>query len=442
MKRIILTLAFLFSMSIMKGQVWEQIYNDKVAQTFTQTLSKNYILAGSEYESMQQRWNIFQTDSVGNIEWETTFLHGSIGFPECLEATQDSGFIVAGFTDISAYFLKYDKNNDLNWESLIETPIGGVEAINSIITTTDNGYMATGDVYSPNSGLFLIKLNENGDSLWTKKYFSDEYGHGLSLIKSSENTGYFCLAMKSNARTLLLKINEQGDTLWSKKIYQDYHAISMISTSDGNMVISAHENSSNLVFTKIDLTGNIIWEKKYTSEYSYNYCNHFSETLDKGFITANYMETSQNNASNLLLMKLNEQGDSLFSITSTVKLRPEKIMETKDGFYVFLANDINQIPRLIKTDDTGSVISAIHSSDQQNKINVYPNPVKDKLTIIVNMTLHKNGFYSIFNSSGILINKGSLNQTTILDMSNLPKGLYIINMMIDDQMISEKILKY
>jgi hypothetical protein len=442
MNKLILLTALIFVKTIAHGQqVWEQKYNDRVAQTFTMTLMNNFILAGSQYESTQQRWYIFQTDSVGTIEWDTTFMHSSDGFPGCLEPIQDSGFIVAGYTGVNSYFLKYDKNNNLNWESNIETSKGGVQAINSIISIPDNGFIATGDIYSPNTGLILIKLDENGDSIWTKKYFSDEYGHGLSLVKSLDNTGYYCLAMKSNARTLLLKINEQGDTIWSRKIYEGYHAISMISTSDTNLVISAHENSCTLVFTKIDLSGNKIWEKKYNSDYTYNYCNHFSETQDKGFITANYMEPLQQNESYLWIMKLDEQGDSLFSITSTVKLRPEKIMETNDNLYVFLANDKYQKPRLIKTDESGDVITSVHSSERQNQINFYPNPVQDKLTIKLELNPHKKGFYKLFNTSGILIKENELYQITTIDMSKLTNGIYVLNIIIDDQMISKKIMK-
>ncbi len=442
MRRIVLLAALVFVKLIVYGQqTWEQKYNDKVAQTFSRTLENKYILAGSEYESMQQRWYIFQTDSVGIVEWDTSFLHGSLGFPECIKPTQDSGFIVAGYTDVSAYFLKYDKNNNLNWESKIETSNGGIQAINSLIPTPDNGFMATGDIYSPNTGLFLIKIDEQGDSVWTKKYFSDEYGHGLSLVKPLGNSNYYCLAMKSDSRTLLLKLNEQGDTLWSKNIYSDFHAISMISTSDTNLVISAHENSRNLVFTKVDLNGNKIWEKKYSSDFTYNYCNHFSETQDKGFITANYMEPLQQNESNLWIMKLNEQGDSLFSITTSVRLRPENIFETNDNLYVFLANDKYQRPRLIKTDETGNVITSINFTKHDYQISYYPNPVQDKLTINLDETSSIRGYYRLYNSSGILIIENDLNKSTIIDMTNLDSGVYILNMFIDDEIISRKILK-
>jgi type IX secretion system substrate protein len=442
MNRIVLLTALIFVKMITYGQqVWEQKYDDKVAQTFTSTLADKYIIAGSEYESMQQRWHIFQTDLNGNIEWDTTFLHGSNGFTECIEPTEDSGYVVAGYAGVSAYFLKYDKDNVLNWESKIETSKGGVQAINSIISTPDKGFIATGDIYSPNIGLFLVKIDEYGDSIWTKKYFSDEYGHGLSLVKPLGSSSYYCLAMKSYARTLLLKIDEQGDTIWSKNIYTDFHAISMITTSDTNLVISAHENSRNLVFAKVDLNGNIIWEKKYYSAYTYNYCNHFSETQDKGFITANYMEPLQQNESNLWIMKLNEQGDSLFSITSTVQLRPEKILETNDNLYVFLANDKYQRPRLIKTDETGDVITSFYSSEQTSNISYYPNPVQDKLIIKLDKTPSNKGFYRLYNSSGVLIKENELNQSTTIDMSNFNTGIYILNLIVDNEIISKKILK-
>jgi hypothetical protein len=439
MKKIILLTALIFVKTIVHGQhVWEQKYDDKVAQTFARTLANKYVLAGTKNESMQKRWHIFQTDSIGKIEWDTTFLHGYDGYSRCIEPTPDSGFIVAGYEEGNSYFLKYDKNNNLNWESKILPHKGGVDGISSIITSTENGYIATGTVTLGFSELFLIKLDENGDSIWTKIYFSGG-AHGVSLAKSPDGAGYYCLASTSYARTLLLRIDEQGDTIWSRKIHENSQATSMVLTSDTNLVISSVEMSRNLVFTKVDLTGNIIWEKRYNSDYTYNRCNHISETSDKGFITSNYMENHLD-YNNLWIMKLDEHGDSLFSITSTTKLRPEKIMETNDGFYVFLAND-GKRPRLIKTDKSGSVITSIHSTKPQNQINLYPNPVQDKLTVILDKPLHKNGFYKIFNSSGILIKEGKLYQTTTIDLSNIAKGLYILYMDLEDQIITRKILK-
>ncbi len=440
MKKIALLTVLIFVNSILHSQqVWEQKYDGKVAQTFARTLANKYVLAGSKGESMQERWHIFQTDSMGKIEWDTTFLHGYSRFSQCIEPTPDSGFIVAGCT-AEAYFLKFDKNNNLNWESKILPPKVGVDRISSIITSTENGYISTGTVSLGFSELFLIKLDENGDSLWTKIYFSGG-AIGVSLAKSPDSAGYYCLASTSYAKTLLLKIDEQGDTIWSRKIHKDSQATSMVLTSDTNFVISSVEMSRNLVFTKVDLMGNIIWEKRYNSDYTYNSCKHISETSDKGFITANYMGNHLDYY-NLWIMKLDEHGDSLFSIISPrAKLIPEKIMETNDGFYVFLANDENYRPRLIKTDKSGSVISSIHSPNPQNQINLYPNPVQDELTVILNKPLHKNGFYKVFNSSGVLIKEGLLYQTTCIDLSNIAKGLYILHMELEDQIISKKIVK-
>jgi hypothetical protein len=238
----------------------------------------------------------------------------------------------------------------------------------------------------------------------------------------------------------LLKIDEQGDTIWSRKIHESSFGTSMVLTSDTNLVISSVEKSRNLVFTKVDLTGNIIWEKKYNNVYGYTHCNHISETSDKGFITSNYMYPPD--YGELWIMKLDEQGDSLFSIkSSNVKLRPEEIMETSDGFYVFLANDRDYRPRLIKTDKSGSVITSMHSPKLQNQISLYPNPVKDNLTVITDKPLPENGYYRLFNSSGLLIKEGDVYQVTTIDMGNLTKGMYVLDINIEGQVISNKIVK-
>jgi hypothetical protein len=103
MKLLLLAALFFVIAVVVNGQqVWEQKYDDKAAQTFTRTLTNKYILAGSKH-GWEYQWHIIQTDSMGTIEWDTTYLQGN-GYPGCIEPTLDSGFIDAGYTVGSAYF--------------------------------------------------------------------------------------------------------------------------------------------------------------------------------------------------------------------------------------------------------------------------------------------------------------------------------------------------
>lgn len=436
MRRILLLTILIFvKLIVYSQQLWEQKYNDKVAQTFTITLANKFILAGSKYEPMLQRWHIFQTDSNGQIEWDTTFINGSPGLPTCIKPTQDSGYIVGGYNGNYPYLLKFDKNNIFEWESEIKTNHAGL-SIKDILFSNNKYLVVGGGNYSIDDGLFISELNLVGDTLSTAYY--ENLPTGVTIFESFDNS-FYCL---SN-RGMLLKVNSNGDTLWTKQTLENFISKSMVKTNDSCIMISGNEFIGNkLIFLKVDRDGGIIWKKTYSNDgYSYNLNSSVSTTIDNGFITANYMEPLQQNESNLWIMKLNEKGDSLFSITTDVKLRPENIIETNDNLYVFLANDQYQRPRLIKTDETGDVITTIYSTEQNSQISYYPNPVQDRLTIKLDKTPLNKGYYRLYNSFGVLIKENVLNQRTTIDMSNFNSGVYILNMMVDNEIISRKILK-
>lgn len=436
MKKTIFTLTLFAIIWTSYGQnVWQQLYNNNTANTFTQTQENKFILAGSEYDAMMQKWNIFQTDSVGNIQWDTTFYQVSEGIPECIESTPDTGYIIAGNNGGNAYFLKFDKYNNLNWESNICINSGGVQAINSIIRTNENNYISTGCIISPTTSFLIVKINENGDSLWTRKYFENTFSYGVSIVESFD-TGYYCLASKSNDRTILLKINESGDTLWTKTINSEYIPTSMIKTNDNCLMISANENSHNLVFIKVDIYGNTLWTKKYSTNSTYNYCTSISTTLDNGYITANRMSYSPENEYRLWIMKLDATGDSIFSILSLVDLRPEKIIQTNDSLFVFLANDFINNPRLVKTDSIGNIITTLQelNNSNRNKLKCFPNPFENEITIEIDKTEGFCAQLTIYNIMGEVIfsNKDFFMSSEKINTTSLKKGIYVVELVINN----------
>ncbi len=450
MKRIFLTTIAFMTIFLTNGQqTWEKIYNNKIANTFTLGHNNNYILAGAEYEAMFQKWNIFQGDSMGDVEWDTIFYNGLPGHPRCIEALPDSGYLIAGDNGGNAYFLRYNKNNKILWESNINSVNGYIEAINSITIANDSNYIVTGDIYSPNTGLFLAKINDQGDSIWTKKYFSDNYGSGISIVKSYDS-GYYCLGSNTDAKILLLKINEQGDTLWTKTLDNSGFDVakSLIRTMDSCFVISgATNNNQELMIMKINKDGDKLWTKTYGSNYPYNYCNSIAATLDSGYICANNMEPLPQNKFYPWIMKLDNNGDSIWSIKPSVELTLNKILQSKDSLYVFLANDKYNTPRLVKIDSTsGDIISNIkmNSSFDEKKIFNYPNPFADKTTIIWNDLSKDNEFVlRIMDSLGNKLFEKRINNENSFTfyMKDLQSGIYFYELKFNNKIYSGKMIK-
>jgi hypothetical protein len=76
-------------------------------------------------------------------------------------------------------------------------------------------------------------------------------------------------------------------------------------------------------------------------------------------------------------------------------------------------------------------------------LSLRPNPVKDLLHI--DYRIDAEGTYFLFNAEGVLCKTGILDEsgkTMSLDLSDLPTGLYILNLRAGSRAVSERIVKY
>lgn len=90
-------------------------------------------------------------------------------------------------------------------------------------------------------------------------------------------------------------------------------------------------------------------------------------------------------------------------------------------------------------------IKVLNADD--NGINIFPNPVKDRLFVSYNMNENEEVSIDLFNLNGQLVqnlfndfsNKGSYNESFSLN-SNIQKGLYIVRMNMGDKTFFKKVL--
>jgi hypothetical protein len=78
----------------------------------------------------------------------------------------------------------------------------------------------------------------------------------------------------------------------------------------------------------------------------------------------------------------------------------------------------------------------------QQNIQVFPNPTKDKINVNFGTLQYKKAFVEITNISGKIISSETLHNssTTIIDLTGKPKGVYILNLIIDGEKINKKII--
>lgn len=76
----------------------------------------------------------------------------------------------------------------------------------------------------------------------------------------------------------------------------------------------------------------------------------------------------------------------------------------------------------------GNCVTGINTLDFLNpQIKIYPNPSSENITVILN-GISENQKIQFYNSIGILLQETSINQTTQINISDLPSGLYFVHL--------------
>ena len=83
--------------------------------------------------------------------------------------------------------------------------------------------------------------------------------------------------------------------------------------------------------------------------------------------------------------------------------------------------------------------TAVNQLEKAASITVFPNPSSDKLTVNSSIVFSK---YAIYNASGQLIKREAFLQSNEIDISALPKGLYVLQLIDNERFsIRKKIIK-
>ena len=205
--------------------LWQKTYggtNYDFGYSVQQTSDGGYIITGS-YNSNQNIY-LIKTDANGDTLWTRTY-SGTEG--RDVKQTSDGKYIIAGtfygsnFYDV--YLLKIDGNGTLLWSKSFGG--SGDDRGNSVAQTSDGGYIIAGYTNSYGAGsydIYLIKTDSIGDTLWTKTYggSGNDLGYGVDI---TDDGSYITLGSTNSFGAgdfdiYVIKVNSNGDTLWTKTI--------------------------------------------------------------------------------------------------------------------------------------------------------------------------------------------------------------------------------
>ena len=288
----------------------------------------SFIMTGSSLSSINQSNDILlmKTDYLGNIMWSKTFGTNQEEIAHSLDIASDGSFSIVfevltldNGADIG--LIKTDNQGDSLWTQFYG---GNQNDYGYSILCTDDGHLISGVTKSAgdnNGDGMIIKTNSNGNLDWNYSYG----GYGTEVFRSSQQTsdgGYIAVGHTNsygagNNDVFLLKINSNGDSLWSN-VYggagtdQGRHVVQTI--NQGFAIFGYTDSYGELGgfnnwLLKVNSNGDLDWDRYYGGS-SDDRGLYGIEASDGGYAITGFIRGS-NNATDIMVIKTDNFGQLL-----------------------------------------------------------------------------------------------------------------------------------
>lgn len=369
----------------------------------------------------------------------------------------DSNYVVVGETedtvtaDYDIWLLKLNDEGDTLWTATYGTP--NHDAGLSVIETPTGDYLIAG--YFGSLGeeqAYFVKTDSNGELIWSRSYSNMTVAKAVCNVDAGGYiaTGYTEDGPHGRDDFYMIRLSDAGDSLWASNSGGDFDDVgnSIIETPDGGFLIAGDSYSygipvfSGIHLRRVNSSGDSVWAANYTAMSDYT-ANSVASLEGGGYLVAGSAEISSN--IDFFILALSETGDSLWA-----------------RLYGTLGTDIAY--SAVQLADTGVVAAGVtfnegsddfwlmkfggdvttHVSNNTPQIPVkhelwsYPNPFNSALSIKTS----PNAEIAIYDMSGHLIgrvNANSIGNAVWRPSPDVSSGLYLISVDVDGRSISRRI---
>jgi len=235
----------------------------------------------------------------------------------------------------------------------------------SIVTAFDSGYMITGSLNEGayNSSVLIMKISSEGEIIWSKQIGSGlDCVYGYSIRRTLDSCYVVCAKYSILYKILVVKINQNGDTLWTKTYTPGSYSVakSIATTSDSCFILTGYTSvnqGTHWLLMKIDKAGNLLWSKQFGNPERTNIGSEVHQTKDNCYIIAGYRSISNGDSSVATLSKTDSIGNLLWTKYYSLPLSSsgKSLQETRDSGYILCGNS-NGGSLIIKTNKDGDTL--------------------------------------------------------------------------------------
>jgi len=244
------------------GQVeWNQTIGGTAADYAFPVITSSdagYVLAGrtGSYGAGNEDMWLVKTNAVGQVVWNQTFGGVDNDAATSVIATSDEGYILAGGTEsygtggVDMWVVKTNATGQPEWNQTY----GGLreDRASKVIATSDGGYVIAGLTSSYGAGsrdMWVVKTNATGQPEWNQTYGGTGLDYADSVISTSD--GGYVLAGRTDSYGAgsmdmwLVKTNAVGQVEWDQTFggIDNDAAYSVIATSDEGYVLVGRTES-------------------------------------------------------------------------------------------------------------------------------------------------------------------------------------------------------
>jgi hypothetical protein len=343
-------------------------YNAEAAYSIVKTDNNDYLIAGAQ----DNKALVLKLNNSVNILFDKTIGGNNNGVFNSIIPTRDSGYVLAGtLSNITnstnnIFCVKINSDGDTLWTKEID--MGYNDYALSVQQTYDDGYIIAG--YSgqnsmPHSMMTLVKLDDIGNLSWGETFSDTTYDSYAYAVKQMPDSGYVVIGyldtlMDSGHRTLLMRLTSDGTISWIKKqviTASNYSWGCDMMTSGGCLICSLIQGNGGCsnILMKIDFSGNVIWSKQYYSNGDFG-CGTLS--LPKLHFLSDSVYTFISGNS---LIKIDTAGNSIWGREYSLEGIFDFIETNDKGYMIIGVPDIVVKPptygsiSVIKTDSLGNL---------------------------------------------------------------------------------------
>ncbi len=354
-----------------------------------------------------------RTDENGDTLWNRCFQTPFFSCGMTLFQTEDSGFLIFGYEatldqrrNVSdVMIIRTTESGDSLWSRYYRWP--EMETVTKAICTRDGSYAVAGFTSSIGNGVydfFLLKLDENCDSLWLRTFGGTGPDKCYDVIENSDG-GYLLVGSTTsiiNAPTSYLAVltDDNGDSLTSFTAYYDHWSFCCArvieETKDKRFILSGSMNRSeqyyNSMIWSICLNSDLesLWQRVDGNDDDgcLNYVHSSCLSSDGSVVLTGPFELHTNGS--YYLIRLTPDGNSSYILNdgwweSTFTF---SLLQTRLGEYSIAGNfdryeDSQGFMLLTTPDPNWQDVVEFDTSKQEVSLAVFPNPFNSQATFML-----------------------------------------------------------